>query len=450
MKSKRYILNILFRILILIVFSSAAGWSFTSGNPKWISTLLCVGLFVSISEVFVYVTRVNRQVNYFFEAVKNEDFTLRLPPSPGDRVLQELYLNMEEVNNLFRRTHVETRQMEQYFQSMIEHAGTGIFSFDQKGFVLHANSAFRKMIGRDIFTHIRQLEQVDEGFYKTVTDIKPAEQRLVSFYNERGIIQLSIKAVSFRNQQNDIMLLALQDIHKVLDEKELDSWLKLIRVLMHEIMNSIAPITSLADSLSGYFKIDGKPKIPGQINEKDIQTAIKGLEIIREQGMGLTSFVESYRKLTRLPNPVIKKVNVMEMINDCIMLARSMENSTHIEFIHSSNSQDLILPGDEQLLKQVLVNLLRNSVQALENRKNAKIEIKAKLNTVSKPEICVKDNGHGIDPKIIDQIFVPFFTTHTNGSGIGLSISRQIMRMHGGSLTVRSVPGKETIFCMVF
>ena len=450
MKSKRYMLNILFRILLLVVFASAAGWSFTSGNPVWISALLLVGLFICISEVFVYVNRVNRQVNYFFEAVKNEDFTLRLPPSPGDRVLQELYLNMEEVNNLFKRTHIENRQMEQYFQSMIEHAATGIFSFDQKGFVVHANSAFRKMIGRDIFTHIMQLEQVDAGFYKTVTEMQPADQRLVSFSNERGNIQLSMKAVSFRNQQREIMLLAVQDIHQALDEKELDSWLKLIRVLMHEIMNSIAPITSLADSLSGYFKINGEPKTPGQIVEKDIQTTIRGLEIIREQGRGLTSFVESYRKLTRLPTPDIKKIIVMDMVGDCIMLAKSMENTAHIEFISTCNTENLKWPGDEQLLKQVLVNLLRNSVQALENRENAKIEIKALLNASSKLEICVKDNGPGIAPDIIDQIFVPFFTTRTNGSGIGLSLSRQIMRLHGGSLTVYSVPEKETVFCMRF
>lgn len=140
----------------------------------------------------------------------------------------------------------------------------------------------------------------------------------------------------------------------------------------------------------------------------------------------------------------------MDMVGDCIMLAKSMEDTAHIEFVSTSNTENLEWPGDEQLLKQVLVNLLRNSVQALENRENAKIEIKAFLSASSKLEICVKDNGPGIAPDIIDQIFVPFFTTRANGSGIGLSLSRQIMRLHKGSLKVYSVPEKETVFCMRF
>jgi two-component system, NtrC family, nitrogen regulation sensor histidine kinase NtrY len=450
MNSKRYKLNILVRIALLVVFAAGAGWSFTADKPIWTGIILLAGVLILTSELISFVNKVNRQVSYFFESVKNEDFTLRLPASPGDPVLQELYLHMDEVNRLIQQTHIETRQMEQYFRSMIEHAATGIFSFDQNGFIVHANSAFRKMIGREVFTHIRQLEQVDAGFYKTVIEMQPADQRLVSVANEQGIIQLSLKAVSFTNQQSDLILMAVQDIRQALDEKELDSWLKLIRVLMHEIMNSIAPITSLADSLAGYFKSDGEPKTPGQIDEKLIDTTIRGLEIIREQGKGLTAFVESYRKLTRLPVPEIKDIPVKDLVEKCLLLARSMESTSHIEMAVFCQDGKLSWPGDEQLLKQVLVNLLQNSVQALENRQNAKIEVRAALNATSKLEICVKDNGPGIAAEILDQIFVPFFTTRPNGSGIGLSLSRQIMRLHKGSLTVYSVPEKETVFCMRF
>jgi two-component system, NtrC family, nitrogen regulation sensor histidine kinase NtrY len=450
MNSKRYKLTILFRIALLVIFSAGAGWSFATGKPLWISLIFSTGVLILTSGLILFVNKVNMQVSYFFESVKNEDFTLRLPASPGDPVLQELYRNMEEVNHLIQRTHIENRQMEQYFRSMIEHAATGIFSFDRDGFVVHANSAFRKMIGRDVFTHIRQLEQVDAEFYKVVIEMQPADQRLVSFSNERDNIQLSVKAVSFSNQQSDLMLMAVQDIRQALDEKELDSWLKLIRVLMHEIMNSIAPITSLADSLTGYFKTNGKVKTPAQIDEKVIDTTIRGLEIIREQGKGLTAFVESYRKLTRLPTPEIKNLNVKSLVEDCLLLAKSMEGTSHIEMAVICPDGKLLWPCDEQLLKQVLVNLLRNSVQALENRENARIELRAGLNTSAKLEICVKDNGPGIAAEILDQIFVPFFTTRPNGSGIGLSLSRQIMRLHKGSLTVYSVPEKETIFCMRF
>jgi len=449
MKERRFIVNLLIRLFLLIAVSVAAGWSLSSEKPLFLSLIFIITAIITIADLYRYVNKVNQQINYFFEAVKNEDFTLRMPFEPGDSILNELYRNMETVNKLIQNSYMQNRQMEQYFKSMIEHAATGIFSFDRSGFVKHANSAFRKMIGRDVFTHIRQLEQTYPELYKAIVDIGPSDHRVVTISNESGITQLSVKAVSFSDQTSELLLLAVQDIRQALDEKELDSWLKLIRVLMHEIMNSIAPITSIADSLSGYLKTEGKPLTPAQMDENLIRTTIRGLEIIREQGKGLTSFVESYRKLTRLPVPEIKSINVKNMVDDCIMLARAMDNSAHIEMVVVYQDEELLWACDEQLIKQVLVNLLQNSIQALEYSEQAKIEIGAGLNDSHKLEICVKDNGPGIAPEIIDQIFVPFFTTKPNGSGIGLSISRQIMRLHKGSLTVRSTPGKETIFCMV-
>lgn len=450
MRDKLFTLQIGYRILLIVFFSVATGWALRSEGPSWIIVLSVLGVIAAAVSLVAYVGRVNRKVRYFFESVRNEDFTLHLPENPGDPVIRELYRQMEEVNLMVRQVHMNARQMEQYFQGMMEHAATGMFSFNPDGFVVHANAAFRRITGREVFTHIRQLEQVDPALYKAVREIRPSEHRLVTVRTERGNAQLSVRAVSFRNKEHEIMLLAVQDIHQVLDEKELDSWLKLIRVLTHEIMNSVAPVISLADSLAGYFRKGDKPVDPSQLDTKTIQNTIRGLEIIREQGRGLASFVESYRKLTRLPEPEIRKVNLNELAGDCLMLARAMENASHIRF-------SLVCPdvatqwlADENLLKQVLVNLLQNAMQALEGRVNAKVELHVKQENGQKPEILVRDNGPGISPEIITQIFVPFFTTRQNGSGIGLSLSRQIMRMHGGSLTVHSVPDKETVFCVRF
>jgi two-component system, NtrC family, nitrogen regulation sensor histidine kinase NtrY len=450
MRDMVFTFQIVIRIFLIAVLALASGWLIHSERPLWMVIVSVIGAFAVAGSLLSYVRRVNRQVRYFFESIRNEDFTLRLPHSPGDPVIRELYNQMEEVNRMVQQVHIQARQMEQYFQGMIEHAATGIFSFNPEGFVVHANAAFRRMIGREVFTHIRQLEQADPGLYRTVSEIRPSEHRLVTVQTERGSAQLSIRAVSFHNQQHEIMLLAVQDIHQVLDEKELDSWLKLIRVLTHEIMNSVAPVISLADSLSGYFKKGDNPVEPSQLDEKAILNTIRGLEIIREQGRGLTSFVESYRKLTRLPSPQIRKVNLNELAGDCLMLAKAMENTGHIQFALKCPDEPIFWQADENLLKQVIINLIRNSVQALENRDNAKIELSINQEAGSKGEIGVKDNGPGISPEIIEQIFVPFFTTRENGSGIGLSLSRQIMRMHGGSLTVHSVADKETIFRIRF
>ena len=450
MSNRIYTFQLLSRIFLVAVLSMAAGWLFRAEGPYWIMVISLLGAFAAAASLVAYAGRVNRKIKYFFESVRNEDFTIHLPENPGDPVIRELFRQMEEVNRMVQQVHVNARQMEHYFQGMMEHAATGMFSFNPDGFVVHANAAFRRMTGREVFTHIRQLEQVDPALYNAVREIRPSEHRLVTVMTERGNAQLSVRAVSFRNQEHEIMLLAVQDIHQVLDEKELDSWLRLIRVLTHEIMNSVAPVISLADSLAGYFRKGDSLVDPSQLDVKTIQNTIRGLEIIREQGRGLANFVESYRKLTRLPAPEIRNINLNELAGDCLMLARAMEHASHIRFTLVCPDDATEWQADENLLKQVLVNLLQNAIQALESQDDAAVELLVKQDRGQKPEMEVKDNGPGISPEIITQIFVPFFTTRENGSGIGLSLSRQIMRMHGGSLSVHSVPGKETIFRVRF
>ncbi|MDD4033526.1 MAG: ATP-binding protein [Bacteroidales bacterium] len=450
MISISYSRSILFRLLVIITLAIGVSWSVFLPNHSSYIIPLGILLIIAVYSTFRYFNRINRQISYFFSAVKNDDYTLQLPRKIKDPIIEDLYHQMTEVNLQIQKIRIENRQFEQYFQSMLEHSATGIFSFDPRGFVIHANSAFRMMIGRDVFTHISQLEQIDNKLYNTVRDIKPSEHKLVALPTERGTIQLSLKAAAFKNGEEELMLLSVQDIHHELDEKELDSWLKLIRVLMHEIMNSIAPITSLSESLAGYFKKEGKVKTPEEIDEKVISTTLKGLEVIRGQGTGLMSFVESYRRLTRLPAPNLQPVRIADLIENIVMLSRSFDPDSGVRFRTKCSDPDLEWMADEKLLTQVLINLLKNSVQALSDRENPVIEITAGLNSSSHLEIFVKDNGPGIPKELMDQIFVPFFTTRESGSGIGLSLSRQIMRLHGGSLTVRSVPNQETVFCMRF
>jgi signal transduction histidine kinase len=301
-----------------------------------------------------------------------------------------------------------------------------------------------------VLTHINQLERINRNLFRSIRNIQPFEQKLVSVITERGTIQLSLKATSFKTKDNELILLSVQDIRNELDEIELDSWMKLIRVLMHEIMNSIAPITSLSESLCKFFTIDGRPALPEELNETTIRTTLRGLNVIKEQGNGLMLFVESYRKLTRLPKPDKKIFKVEEVVNRIKVLYPSLENSEKVKLILTVTPPEIELLADENQISQVLINLVKNALQANEKNQEGKIHISAKYNTDRRPEICVTDNGPGIPDEILEQIFVPFFTTRENGSGIGLSLSRQIMRLHGGSLQVRSVPGKETVFCMIF
>jgi signal transduction histidine kinase len=261
---------------------------------------------------------------------------------------------------------------------------------------------------------------------------------------------LLIKSNSFISNDEELMLLSVHDIQNQLDEKELDSWRKLIRVMMHEIMNSITPITSLSESLAGYFYSGGKTKSPEEIDGKTISTTIRGLEVIREQGKGLISFVESYRKLTRLPKPEKKVFPVKNLIDNIRILSGSFENADNIQMTCEVIPEELEILADEKQISQVLINLVKNAYQASIENPDAQIKVISSIGSEGRPEIKVMDNGPGIPEDLMDKIFVPFFTTKESGSGIGLSVSRQIMQMHGGSLKIVSIPGKLTTASLIF
>jgi nitrogen fixation/metabolism regulation signal transduction histidine kinase len=397
-----------------------------------------------------YLNSTNKKIRFFFDSVRNNDSNLSFPVETRNPALKELYQSMNRVNHQIQQLKIENRQQEQYFGTLLEHLATGIITYNDKGFILHANSSARKLLSLDVLTHLTQIERKDRKLYNAINSIKPFERRLIAISAEDGEIQLSLKATSIKTNENELFILSIQDIKNELDEKEIESWMKLIRVLMHEIMNSITPITSLSESLSNIYSTGGKPVLPEQVNVKTIATTLQGLNVIKEQGKGLMSFVESYRKLTRVPEPEKKLFKVADLMDRVHILYNSLDNSDRTNFSVSLKNPDLEIFADQNLISQVLINLLKNALEANENNNDGKIRIVATEGFNNRPEICVLDNGPGISEGNLDEIFVPFFTTRQNGSGIGLSISRQIMRVHGGNLKVRSVPDKETVFCLSF
>ena len=450
MISRNLYLQIVFRVVLIVIPAMTAGWLIASNHSALLIFLCFFVVIVLAINLVNYLNSTNRKISYFLESVHNEDSTLSFPTNISDQSIREIYQGLNKVNKQIQELKIESRQQEQYFQTLLEHVATGIVTFNPKGFVLHANSAAKKMFGVDVLTHINQLERVNRNLFHAIRSIQPFEQKLVSVITERGTIQLSLKSTSFKVKNNELMLLSVQDIRNELDEKELDSWMKLIRVLMHEIMNSIAPITSLSESLCKFFTIDGRPALPEELTEATIGTTVRGLNVIKEQGNGLMLFVESYRKMTRLPKPDKIVFKVEDLVTRIKVLYSSLENSEKVKLNISVNPPEMELLADENQISQVLINLAKNALQANEKNPEGKIQISVSYNTDRRPEICVTDNGPGIPDEILEQIFVPFFTTRENGSGIGLSLSRQIMRLHGGSLQVRSVPKKETVFCLRF
>lgn len=448
--NQSFLANILSRVLLIIVVAIAIGWALFDLQHVLPGIFLSLILILLVFNLIHYQNRVNERINYFFEAIKNEDFSLAFPAHKNDKIIQKLNHHLSEVNQQIQRIQMANHQQEQYFRALIEHVGTGILTYDENGFVIHANSSLKKILGLGQFTHLKQLEKVDPQLAQSLPQIQQQGQRLLTFNGKQGKVNISIKSSAFKNNNKSVTLLSVQDINKELDEKELDSWMRLIRVLTHEIMNSIAPVTSLSESLSSYFQKEGQAISPKEVNEKMISTTIRGLEVIKEQGRGLITFVESYRKLTRLPKPEKKPIRVGNLFEKMILLNKVENQDSSIQLEMKLQFPDLEIQADEKMISQVLINLIKNSREALANTHNATIELLAGWNKNGQIEICVKDNGPGIPKELLDEIFIPFFTTRENGSGIGLSLSRQILRLHGGTLTTQSVPEKETVFCMRF
>ena len=403
--------------------------------------ILLAGLAFSTAHA---LNRTNEQISYFFNAIRNEDSTLHFPVMTKSKVINELNSSMNRLNELISEAKMQNRSQEQYYQTILEHAATGLLTYDERGNILLANSAARRLLGCEPLTHMLQLEKVQEGLSVEFEKVKTKGHKLLHLTNERGSMQLSVRATSMVARDQHLTLLSIQDIRNELDEKETESWIRLIRVLTHEIMNSIAPITSLSETMLGYYIASDEPRRPVEISEAMIGNTIKGLSVIQERGKGLVNFVDSYRKLTHLHNPVYKNFNLQLFLEKTKLLLCSELNFNRVNFSVNLQNPDMILNADENLLSQVIINLVRNSWEALRNQDDGDIEIKAYANDNLQTVIEIIDNGPGIPASLLDKIFVPFFTTRENGSGIGLSLSRQIMRLHGGSLTVQSAPGRTS------
>jgi two-component system nitrogen regulation sensor histidine kinase NtrY len=450
MISRNLYLNITLRVLLIVILSLLLAYYVFDKHSLRFSIIITLAIIMLTISLITYLNTTNRKIRFFFDSVRNDDSNLSFPVDAKDKRFRELYRSMTRVNQQIQQLKIENRTQEQYFQILLEHLATGIITYNDKGFILHANSSAKRVLSMDVLTHLQQIKKIDQKLFHTISSIKPFERRLCAIETGQGEIQLSLKAASFRTNDAEVFILSIQDIKNELDEKELESWMKLIRVLMHEIMNSITPITSLSESLSNIYSPGGVPLLPEQVSIKTISTTLQGLNVIKEQGRGLMSFVESYRKLTRVPEPEKKLFRVSDLMSRVRILYNSLEMSNRMDLSFSLNNPELELFADQNLISQVLINLLKNAIEANENNSDGRISISAGTDSSNHPEICVIDNGPGITEENLDEIFVPFFTTREKGSGIGLSISRQIMRVHGGNLKVRSVPGKETVFCLSF
>ncbi|MBR9855788.1 MAG: histidine kinase [Algicola sp.] len=449
MASRNFYIQMIVRVLfltltaIVLAFSVSKQWYFTLG-------LSIIVLVVQVFSLITFINRTNRKIAYFFDAIKNEDFTLRFPEGVTIESFKELNKSLNRVNGLIQEVHLQLQVREQYYQEILKQASIGIMTYNDKGHILFANPFLEQLLDYTPLNHIKQLKQVDENLYQIFKNFKPFQRKMFQLTNEREQTQLALKSTSLSLNGQSLLLVVVQDIHKELDEKETESWVRLIRVLTHEIMNTITPIASISDSIIKYYRKGGKITPMKELEESQIKNTLKGLEVIKEQGGDLMDFVQSYRSLLHVPDPnksLVKGKDLLEKIN-VLMSARLLDGES--EFKVFCKPDDLEFYIDEKQIGQVLINLTKNALQSVEHTKDGKVHVVAGIDVNGSKYIDIIDNGPGISPELIDEIFVPFFTTKSEGTGIGLSLSKRVMQLHGGSIQVRSTPEKETVFRLTF
>ncbi len=447
---KKLYISIIFRVLGILLNSLAIGYFLFRSTDILISINLMLVLCIQSWLFIRKINRTNSDLEHFFRAVRNNDSAFQFKTSNPD--YKELYHQYNQLKQDIQNIKLKNEQSNRYFKVLVEHIGIGIISIGGNGRIMLCNSAGKTILQKEFLRKTSDLEQVQTGLSSVFQNINPGEQKLVSLYRNNEIIQLSLKATSLKTNEQDIKLVSFQNIKNELDNKELESWQKLIRVLTHEIMNSISPVSSTISTLNHLFidKDTGKPKTIQQIDNEILADTAEGMEIIQERITGMVDFVTRFRSLTLLPSPNFTSINLNDKVHSIIKLITDTITQEQVKVSFTHPAQAVVINADSGMLDQILLNIINNALHALQGRDNKQIHITLKVNEHNRAILLIKDNGCGISEEIRSEIFVPFFTTKPNGTGIGLSLSRQLMQLNGGTLTFTSVPDVFTQFILQF
>ena len=425
-------------LMVLLVGTSVAGVLFYQHQ-------LYFCLFFSVCIVSCIIVHVcnsqNKAIRMMIrmvESIRYGDFSLNFSLEGKSQTEKQVVENINEVMSQFRNKLSNMEERYQYYETLLDTVDSCLLVVDNRGQVLWVNQAgISGLCGYRIHL-LEELASLNKDFPHVIAALQPGEVKVVRVYKDELMQDMAITVTDYSTESASLRLVNLRNIRSVLEENEMEAWQKLVRVLTHEIMNSIAPIISLSDTLSERALVNG-------MNEKDYGIMLQGMQTIHRRSKGLLSFVENYRKLSRLSSPVLAPVRIGDLLGDI----KKLTPSSGVSYIYKVEDENQILMIDRSQIEQVLINLLKNAGESCSEQAHPEVIIA----TSFQPEIrifqlSVSDNGCGILPDVLDKIFIPFFTTKPTGSGIGLSLCKQIMTLHGGSIRVSSEVGKGSCFTL--
>ena len=445
---KNFRLKLILRLLVLSATIFLLFYLYY--NTQLYATLVIVLLIIAyeIYSIIRFIDVTNKELSRFLQSIRYSDFSQSFNSTALGSTFKELNSAFNEVILQFQKTRTEKEENFRYLQTVMQHVGVGLISFDNNGKVEFINNAAKKLLSIPFLNNINGLDRINPGLADKISSIKSGEKVTIKIVDKNELIQLIVYATEFRLRNQNYTLVAMQNIQSELEENEMEAWQKLIRVLTHEIMNSITPISSLAGTVNTIIaKSTENTTVFDEETSEDVKNA---LNTIQKRSQGLINFVENYRSLTKIPKPNFQIFTVKTLFERIDSLIGREFKQDGILFKCRIDPLSLELTADPELIEQVLINLLLNAKYAVKTAAKPEINLLAKLDSRSKVEIAVTDNGPGIKEDIQEKIFIPFFSTKKEGSGIGLSLSRQVMRSHGGSIRVTSTPDVVTAFILKF
>jgi len=449
MESKSYAPSQIFLFLLVIFVNVAAGFCIGNGMYAFAVLLLVVGILCAVQLIFKF-RQTNRSIAFFFDSIRNEDTTVNFPINIEDKSLKALNNSMNQLNKHIQEIKLENEYKEKYYRALIQQASIGLVVLNEQNEIELINEVICRYAGiSPASTNMNLLKIRNQEFYDVLTRIEAGES--VTFRNIlSGSVQLLLfRATAIKSSDNTVKLISVQDIRQELDEKELESYQKLISILTHEIMNSLAPMISVSKTLVNFYTTGEGPVKTDEVNDTMISTTVQGLKLIEEQGNGLVNFVTSYRRLTKIPAPVFQRFAVDDWLEQLTILFAERLKSEEIELEIVVEKTLTEIYADKNLINQVFVNLISNAIDALQQiEEHRKIAIELSANRDNRVVIKISNNGPAIPEDIQEKIFIPFYTTKETGSGIGLSLSRQIMRSLKGSISLVSNEQEDTVFIL--